>query len=136
MILVVTSIVSAVLFTLALKLLHLFHLINWKPVGFVKQWGMEQLGTFEKWLLLIVILFIFAMLLFLIMQFVTRVPAVFTSFVIGLALAIVAEWIIFDYPLEAMSFKKLSIPFIVTVIITLRFIFETAAFSQRNDVLR
>ncbi|MEK4229913.1 hypothetical protein [Solibacillus sp. FSL H8-0538] len=131
-----TSLVSAVFFAITLKLLHLFHLIKWKPVGYAKKWEMEGVGTFGKWLLLIVALFVVAMLFYVVMQFVTRVPAIFTSFVIGLALAIVAEWVIFDYPAELTSFKKLSIPFIVMVIITLRFIFETASFGRRGSLFR
>lgn len=130
-----TSLVSAVFFAVMLKLLQLFHLIKWKPIGFAKRWGLE-VGTVGKWVLLIVALFVMALVLYLIMQYVTRVPAVFTSFVIGLALAIVTEWIIFDYPAEYESFKKLSIPFMVMVIITLRFIFETAAYTRREKLLR
>ena len=131
-----TSLVSAVFFALALKLLHLFHFISWKPVGFANRWGMEDSSAAGKWVLLICLLFVIAFIMYLIMQFVTSVPAVFTSFVIGLLLAMVTEWVIFDYPAEAASFKKLSIPFIVIVIIALRFIFETAAFHRREKLVR
>lgn len=126
-----TSIVVAVLFAGTLKLLKLFSFIKWNPVGFVEKWGIEQANGIEKWLVLACLLFLLALILYGIMQFVTRVPALFTSILIGLAMAMTIEWIIFDLSAELDSFKRLSIPFIVMVIIACRFIFETAAFHRR-----
>ena len=97
-------------------------------------WICEKVGIWNnwvhliQWLLLSVILFIVAMLLFLIMQFVTRVPAVFTSFVIGLAFALVAEWIIFDYPQKLSHLKNYQFRLSLQLLLQLRFVFETAVF--------
>lgn len=128
-----TSIVAACSFAIVLKVLHLFDLIKWSPVGFVKKWKLENVATFEKWLLLLLFLFVAAILLYFICTLISIRPSV-VSLILGCLIAVLAEWTIFRYPLEAASFKKLSIPFIVIVIITLRFIIETASFARNNLV--
>lgn len=129
----VTSIVAACSLALMLKGLHLFHLIDWSPVGFTKKWGIEGLATFEKWLILIVVLFLVAIVLYYIFSFLP-LSASIMSILLGITIAILVEWTILRYPLEASSFKQLSIPFIVVVMMTLRFVIETATFARNNLV--
>ena len=85
---------------------------------------------------LAVLIFIANFILYLLMQYVQNVPPFITSLVIGGLFAIVAEWIIYDLPAEIYSFKKLSIPFIVTVVIAARFIIETASFHYKAQLER
>lgn len=122
----ITSIVSAIWLAVSLKFLHFFKFIDWRPVGFIKKWGVKD--AFSAWLLFIIILFVVAFIIYFITQYSWRVPAFLTSLIIGVALALATEWIIFDLPADKASFKKLSIPFIVLVVITCRFLIETATF--------
>ncbi len=122
----ITSIVSAIWLAVSLKFLHFLKFIDWRPVGFMKKWGIKD--AFSAWLLLIIILFVVSLIIYLLSQYSWRVPAFITSLIIGIALAIMTEWLIYDLPAEKASFKKLSIPFIVVVVITCRFLIETAIF--------
>ncbi|MEO4052424.1 hypothetical protein [Solibacillus sp. CAU 1738] len=128
---VITSIVSAIWLAGSLKILHYFSLIDWHPVGFTKKWDIAE-NAFSSWMILILLLFIGSLILYLLMQYSWKVPAFLTSLVIGVAIAIVAEWIIYDLPAENESFQELSIPFIIIVVITCRFIIETAKFHYRT----
>ncbi|MEC1180547.1 hypothetical protein P9B03_18965 [Metasolibacillus meyeri] len=124
---IITSIVSAVGFSCFLKFLYYFSFISWHPIGFVKKWDLT-IAPFTAWLLLGLVLFLLFLLLYIVLQYAWRVPAFFTSFIIGLAFAFLAEWVIYDLPAEKESFKKLSIPFIVVTITVCRFVIETAQF--------
>ncbi|WP_342472586.1 hypothetical protein MHH70_03740 [Metasolibacillus sp. FSL H7-0170] len=127
----ITSIVGAIGFSCMLKLLHYFNFISWHPIGFVKKWELA-IAPFTAWFLLGLSLFILFFIIYILLQYAWRVPAFFTSLVIGLAFAFLAEWIIYDLPAEKASFKKLSIPFIVITIATCRFVIETAQFHYYN----
>lgn len=70
------------------------------------------------------------------MQYVALVPPFLTSLIIGGVLALIVEWSIYDLPAELSSFKRLSIPFMVTVIMTSRFVFETATFHYQASNTR
>ncbi|WP_042473743.1 hypothetical protein [Bacillus ndiopicus] len=128
---IITCLVSAIGFSCALKILHYFSLISWHPIGFVKKWELDM-APFTAWLWLGLVLFILFLLLYILLQYTWRVPAFFTSLVVGLAIAFLTEWIIYDLPAEKASFKKLSIPFIVTTVMTCRFVIETAKFHYYN----
>ncbi|MER1984886.1 MAG: hypothetical protein ABS949_06760 [Solibacillus sp.] len=129
----ITSIVAACSMTLALKGLHLFHFITWKPVGFFKKWGIEGIAPLEKWFILLIICFVVALIFYSIF-ILFPVRADIISFLLGVLIAVLIEWLIFRYPFEAHSFKELSIPFIVVMIIITRFIIETAVFARNNLV--
>lgn len=124
-----TSLVASIFLTISLKLLSLFHFIKWNPVGYTKK--LEILETSHpllQWFFLLIVIFIIIFFFYMIMQYVVQVPPFVTSLVIGGVLALLIEWAIKDLPAELSSFKKLSIPFIITVIMVARFVFETAAF--------
>ncbi|MEG0260847.1 MAG: hypothetical protein RR595_04695 [Lysinibacillus sp.] len=131
----ITAIVSALFMGFALKGLNFFHLIKWNPVGFYKKTVLfnESSGLF-KWFFLIIILFCIAMIMYLVMQYAYFVPAAVTSFLIGFVLTITLEWYVLDLPLQVSSFKKLSIPFMVTVICLLRFIIQTAVYHKQEQL--
>ena len=129
---VVTSLFASIFLTISLKLLSLFHFIKWSPVGYAKKLNILEGSHWSvKWLFLLIIIFLITLLFYFAMQFVEMVPAFLTSLIIGSILALICEWIIFDLPAELKSFKKLSIPFMVTVVIAARFVFETAVFHYR-----
>ncbi|MEK4628187.1 MAG: DNA helicase [Solibacillus sp.] len=130
---ILTCIVAACVLALLLKFLHLFHFIKWSPVGFTKKLGIEDITAFEKWLIIILIFFVIALLLYYLFVYIPIRPDI-ASILLGLAVAILVEWIIYRYPLELSSFKKLSIPFIVVIMIMFRFIIESAAYLRNNLV--
>lgn len=126
----VTSLVSTVSLLIMLKLLHLFKWVKWHPTTFLKDEGIKDKAS--RWLLLGIIIFLICLILFLALQYVQNVPPFLLSLIIGAAIALMTEWIIYDLPAEFSSFKKLSVPFFVVVIIASRFIIETAIFHRKN----
>lgn len=129
---IMTSLFASLFLTLALKTLSFLNFIRWNPVGYTKRLDiLVENHPLIQWLFLAIVIFLIILILYLIMQFVELVPAFITSLVIGGILALISEWVIYDLPAELKSFKKLSIPYIVTVIITARFVFETATFHYR-----
>ncbi|MGE7944203.1 hypothetical protein ACQKNB_19185 [Lysinibacillus xylanilyticus] len=129
----ITSLVSALFLALCLKALQYLHLIKWNPIGFYKKWELfEGSSKLFQWSFLILVLFIIGFLLFITLRYVYIIPAILSSFLLGLFLTITLEWIALDLPLQLSSFKKLSIPFMVVVICLLRFLLETANFHQRE----
>lgn len=137
---IITSLCASIFLTISLKLLSLFKFIKWNPVGYTKKFDIfESSHWLIQWLFLVIMIFLITLILYFIMQYVVFVPAFLTSLIIGGILALLCEWAIFDLPAEMTSFKKLSIPFMVMVIITARFVFETAAFhytanNERNKL--
>jgi len=129
----ITSLVSALILALCLKGLHYFHLIKWNPIGFYKKWDLfEGSSKLFHWSFLIFVFFFIGFLLYITLRYVYMIPAVLSSFLLGLFLSITLEWIVLDLPLQSSSFQKLSIPFIVIVICLLRFLLETANFHQKE----
>ncbi|MGE7951514.1 hypothetical protein [Lysinibacillus xylanilyticus] len=129
----ITSLVSALFLAFCLKGLQYFHLIKWNPIGFYKKWELfEGSSKLFQWSFFILVLFIIGFLLFITLRYVYIIPAILSSFLLGLFLTITLEWMALDLPLQLSSFKKLSIPFMVVVICLLRFLLETANFHQRE----
>ncbi|EON72088.1 hypothetical protein [Lysinibacillus sphaericus] len=129
----ITSIVGALTLVLCLRALQFFHLIDWSPIGFYKKWELfEDSSKLFQWSFLTFVLFLCGFFLYVTLQYVHIIPAVLTSFLLGLIFTITLEWIILDLPLQSASFKKLSIPFMVVVICLLRFLLETANFHQKE----
>lgn len=133
----ITSIFASIFLTVSLKMLSLFRFIRWNPIGFTSRYHIfEDSHPLISWIFLAILIFFVTFVFYLIMQYVHNVPPFITSLVIGALFAIIAEWIIFDLPAELSSFKKLSIPFMVMVIITARFVFETASFHYQAHLER
>lgn len=129
----ITSLVGALVLALCLKGLHYFHLIKWNPIGFYKKWDLfEGSSKLFQWSFFILVLFMIGFLLYITLRYVYIIPAVLSSFLLGLIVSITLEWIVLDLPLQSSSFKKLSIPFMVIVICLLRFLLETANFHQKE----
>ncbi|KGR78446.1 hypothetical protein [Ureibacillus manganicus] len=130
-----TSLAAAIFLTLALSGLSLFKFIQWKPLDYTERFHILQNSHgFFQWLFLGIILFIIIFIFYWIMQYVVLVPAFVSSLLIGGLIALIVEWFIFELPAELNSFTKLSVPFMITVIVTARFVFETASFHfQANS---
>ena len=131
----ITAVVVAFFLVLSLKGLHMFHIISWHPVKFLKEYTFFEWSAFERWVVLFLILLVLAYLFMLLSKLpIAKSPFLF-SLLIGLVIAIIIEWKILNLPIELSSFKKLSIPFIVIVLIATRFMTETAQ-SMQNQMFR
>ena len=127
-IILATSIASSLYLTVMLKMLHFFNWIKWHPTKFLHVVD----DGLTRWVVLFVILAGASALVYLILMNVRRVPAIVLGIIFGLAIAFVAEWIIYDLSAEAKSFKRLSIPFIVIITTAAVFITETAIFHREQ----
>lgn len=128
--LLITALVAALLVTISLKGLHLFNLISWNPVSFLKKYEWFDWTAFERWAVLFLILAVSAYLISLLAQFFFKAPPFLFSLILGLVIALILEWQILNLPLELSSLKKLSIPFIIVVLTIMRFIIETAQYKK------
>lgn len=130
----ITSFVASLFLTFMLKVLEYFKFIKWDPVGYTKKLNvLENAHESTQWMVLWFMIFILTLILYLVMQFVVQVPPFLTSLLIGGLIALVTEWIIYNLDAELSSFKKLSVPFMIVVIITSRFVFETATFHYQAN---
>lgn len=133
---ILTSLFNSLLLLVGLKILQLFHFVSWHPIKFMKNWAIfSDSPPLLRWMLLFVFVFIASLIIYFLLQYSYLIPTAFTSIVVGLAIAFVLEWIIYDLPAEAASFKELSIPFIVVVILSCRFIIETATFAYKEKLV-
>lgn len=123
-----TSIAGSLFITVMLKMLQLFKWIDWHPTKFLHIVN----DGLTRWIVLFVILYIASFVFFMIVQYIQKVPAFLTAIILGLAIAFVAEWIIYDLTAQAKSFKRLSIPFIVVVVTTSLFLTETATYHRAH----
>ena len=130
-----TSLAAALFMILSLKFLHLFHLIKWNPITFLKNVPAMEWTTFEKWFVLFIILIIISLLFYFVGQTLLAKSPFLFSLIIGVIGTLILEWRILDLPVELASFKKISIPLIVVISMTIRFIAETAQYMQ-NKVFR
>lgn len=134
---IVTSLFASIILSAELKMLSYFKIIKWNPIGFADRYSiLEDSHPFVHWIFLAIMIWLISFILYLIMQYVHNVPPFITSLVIGVIFAMVIEWIIYDLPAELSSFKKLSIPFMVIVVICARFLFETASFHHQAHLER
>ena len=127
-IILATSIASSLYLTVMLKMLHFFNWIKWHPTKFLH---VVDDGV-TRWVVLFVILAGASALVYLMLMNIRRVPAILLGIIFGLAIAFVAEWIVYDLSAEAKSFKRLSIPFIAIITTATVFIAETAIFHREQ----
>ena len=123
-----TSMAGSLFLTVMLKMLNFFNWIDWHPTKFLHV--VDDAVT--RWIVLFFILVLMSMVVYIIVMNIRRVPAIVVGILVGLAIAFVAEWIIYDLPGEAKAFKRLSIPFIVITVTTTVFIAETAIFHREQ----
>ena len=117
-----TSFAAALFMTVSLKILHLFHLIKWNPIAFLKNVPAMDWTTFEKWFVLFLILMVISLLFYFVSQTgIAKSPFLF-SLIIGVIGGLFLEWEILNLKTEWASFKKVSIPLVVLIIMTLRFV--------------
>jgi len=127
-IIVATGIASSLYLTVMLKMLQFVNWINWHPTKFLHVVD----DGLTRWIVLFVLLAVASMLVYLVLMNIRKIPAVIVGILFGLAIAFVAEWIIYDLSAEAKSFKLLSIPFIVIITTATVFIAETAIFHREQ----
>ena len=123
-----TSIASSLYVTVMLKMLHFFKWIKWHPTKFLHVVD----DGLTRWIVLFAILAVVSALIYFVLMNIRFVPAIVVGIIVGLAIAFVAEWVIYDLSAEAKSFKRLSIPFIVIIATTTVFIAETAIFHREQ----
>lgn len=121
-----TAVAAALVFTISLKGMHLFKLIKWNPIRFLQKVEKMEWTPLACWIVLFFILFALAYVLLTLFQLsIFRSPLV-VSIVFGLVLAFLVEWQVRNLPIEWTSIKKLSVPFLVLLLIVMRFLTETA----------
>ena len=123
-----TGIASSLYVTVMLKMLHFFNWINWHPTTFLHVVD----DGLTRWVVLFALIAVVSMLVYFILMNIRKVPSIVLGILVGLAIAFVAEWIIYDLSAEAKSFKRLSIPFIVIIVTSTVFIAETAIFHREQ----
>ncbi|MET3574785.1 hypothetical protein ACFFIY_10790 [Bhargavaea ullalensis] len=122
----------ALMTCLGLKFLHYFKFIRWHPAGWTDKIGVKNAAWPIDWALLFAGLFLAALILYFISRMLAKWPSGVTALIIGVAAALLAEWLIFR-PDTLSSFKdRLSVPFIVLVLIAVRFVMETAIFHKKR----
>lgn len=131
----ITAITVSLFITVSLKFLHIFHFITWNPISFLKHITYMEWSTFEKWAILFLLLSVVAVAIYFIAQTVLGKSPLAFSLIVGLIIAIAIEWNVLDLSLELSSLKKISIPFVVIILMALRFVAETAQY-MRNQILR
>lgn len=131
-----TSLASALGTLIMLKVLDFFHFIKWNPIGFSKTFHIfSKTNVYGKWLILFLVVWAVCIALYYISLLFAKIPVAITSIVIGLLIAIVLEWIILDTDSLEKTIKKVSIPFLCIVIISTRFLMESAIFHSQDNPL-
>lgn len=128
---IVTAFSTAILLAFTLKLLHLFHFIKWNPIKFLKNIEMMHWSTLACWIVLTFLFFIGAYLLLSLFQLPFLKSPFIISLIIGLAIGLLLEWKLLNLPIEWASLKKLSIPLLVVLVMTMRFMAETAPYFKK-----
>ena len=127
----ITAMVASLFVTVGLKGLHAFHLIKWNPIQFLKKIERFDWTTFACWVVLFFMISILAYLLLYLFQLPFFQSPFVVSLIFGIIAALLIEWQVRNLPIEWQSIKKLSIPFIVLLLISSRFLTETA-YSMRK----
>lgn len=131
-----TSFVAALTFSLLLKMMDKFHFIEWNPVGFS-----DKLQLFSsshivvKWIMLFFVIWFFCILLYYISLIFMKVPVSISSLGLGILLAFAIEWVILDENSMEKLIKHVSIPFMCIVIMSVRFLMESAIFQAQDHPL-
>ena len=127
----ITALVASLFVTLSLKGLHAFHFITWNPIHFLQKFDQLDWTTLACWMVLFFMIFAVAYLLLYLFQFAFFQAPFVVSLIFGIAVALLIEWQVRNLPIEWDSMKKLSVPFIVLLLISMRFLSETA-YSMRK----
>lgn len=126
-----TALVTSLFVTLGLKGLHAFHFIKWNPIHFLQKFEKLDWTTLACWMVLFFLLVAVAYFLLYLFQYVLYQAPFVVSLIFGLAVALVIEWQVRNLPIEWKSLKTLSVPLIVLLLISMRFLSETA-YSMRK----
>lgn len=131
-----TSLVAAMGTTILFKLLDYFQFIKWNPIGYTKTFPfLKGSNVYVEWIILFLFIWGICFLLYYVCLLFAKIPVSITSIALGLLIAIVLEWIILDADTIEKTIKKLSIPFICIVVVTVRFVMESAIFHSQDNPL-
>ncbi|MFJ8066703.1 hypothetical protein ACIQYS_19090 [Psychrobacillus sp. NPDC096426] len=131
-----TSFAAAVVTIIMFKILDLFHFIKWNPVGFSNTFqALKDSNAFIKWGILFIIVWAASIVLYYISLLFMKIPVAITSIVLGLLIAFALEWIILDAHSIEKTIKKMSIPFVCIIILSTRFLMESAIFHAQDKPL-
>lgn len=122
-----TSWFSALVLTGWLKLLHVFHLMSWHPTSFLKT---TTDVAFFRYILLFLLIYGAALVLFFLFAQIPVVKPFFLALLVGLLVSYgLISWFEGEWLTERKTFVH-NLPFIVTVLTAVRFIFETASYHR------
>lgn len=122
-----TSWFTALILTGWLKVLHLFDFMKWHPTSFLKT---TTDVPFFRYVILFFILYLGVFVLFFLLANLPYFSLFFGALVIGLLLSYgFISWFEGEWVKERKTFAR-SIPFIVTVLTVVRFVYETASFHR------
>ncbi|WP_040228725.1 hypothetical protein [Bhargavaea cecembensis] len=127
---------TALLVCLGLRFLQYFKFISWHPAGLMERIGVKGAAWPAGWLLLFAGLFVFTLAVYYLSMLLAQWPTAVTAFLIGIILALPAEWIILRPEGMGDFMDRLSIPFAALVLIASRFVTETAVFQKKQQASR
>lgn len=126
-----TSLVAALFMVLSLKFMELFSFIKWSPVGFLKNESIFPKMHFTiQWGILFVILLIVFTLIYILLYLLATIPPAVSAIILSIIGVLLIEWFVNGERTPAEMIQAVSIPFLSTVAIILRFISGTASFNK------
>ena len=122
-----TSLFSALILTGWLKVLHLFDFMRWHPTSFLKT---TTDVAFFRYVLLFVLLYAVLFVAFFLFAQVPVTKPFILALIVGLLISYgLISWFEGEWLKERKMIAR-DIPFIVTILIVVRFVFETASFHR------
>lgn len=129
-----TSVMNGTLFVFALKILHYLQFISWKPVKFLDLILFVRLiGKYEKWAVLWLMIVLISFILYWLASFLKRFSSFWISIVFGILCFFIVALFFSKLHLHWGIVKELSIPFLVIVMMSCRFIVETSIFFGKAN---
>jgi len=120
----------ALVLTCMIGFLHIFKFISWHPLNWTERLLFYPTAPKElKWVFTYVLIFIAVSVIIGILLLVKKMPAIYTSIVVGFALWLLLEWLIY------MDFKHIgwhSIPILIVILLISRALAETIAYYDRT----
>ena len=120
----------AFVLTCMIGFLHVFNFISWHPLNWTERLLFYPTAPKElKWVFTFVLIFIAVSIFMGILLIVKNLPAIYTSIVLGFALWLLLEWLIY------MDFKHIgwhSIPILTVLLMISRALAETIVYYDRT----
>lgn len=124
------SIAHAFVLTCMIGFLHVFKFISWNPLNWTERFLFYPTAPKElKWIFTFLLIFIAVSILMGFMMFVKKFPAIYTSIIVGFAVWLLLEWMIYR------DFKHIgwhSIPILTVLLLISRALAETIVYYDRT----